>query len=164
MNEDIKNTLSALFAQDKKKADMAAQNKFEQEERGKVNDLEFTRILDEIITPTLKEISEFVDAQGWVGDITSENEEKYRGDLISPEKISIVFFRGTKPKYYRDHEHPHFTMIHSPGSAGVSFYRSTIMPGHGGMAGSAGGALLQELTAEMIHERVADLLVSILKR
>lgn len=163
MKDEIKGQLTSLFAQDKRKAEVAVQEKLERDAQAETNDAEFSRIRNAVILPAMREMSEFIIAQGWDSDISIEERQSGNYGQASPARITMTFFRGSKPAYYQQHDHPHVGVVHSQGSAGVWFPTSTIMPGRGGSSSSGAGVLLPEVTAEMVQGYIANVLSRVLK-
>lgn len=162
MKDEIKGQLASLFAQDKQKAEVAVLEKLEREAQAKDNDAEFLRIRETVIVPAMREMSEFIITHGWDSDISIEEGRSESGEHASPAKIAITLFRGSRPAYYQQHDHPHVAVVHSQGSAGVWFPTSTIMPGRGGSSSSGAGVLLSEVTAEMVQGYIVNVLSRVL--
>lgn len=163
MKDEVRGHLASLFAQDQQKAEVAVREKRERDAQAEVNDAEFLRIRDAVIVPAMREMAEFISTQGWDSDISIEEWQAGSPGKASPAKVAMTFFRGSKPARYQRHDYPHVWAVHSRGSAGVGFPTSTIMPGRGGSSGSGAGALLSEVTAEMVQGYIANVLSRVLK-
>ena len=164
MKDDLKGKLANLFAEDKKQVEKVTQEKDARAKKEAENLAEFLRLRESTIEPAMREIAEFVEAQGWECEIEKSDEERDRDGRASPAKIAMVFFRGTKPNYYRWHESPYFMVSCVKGSGSVAFNISTISPGSGGSSGPSGSAKFAEVDADLIQTRITDLLGRVLKR
>ncbi|KUR75362.1 hypothetical protein [Novosphingobium sp. Fuku2-ISO-50] len=163
MKDEVKGQLESLFAQDKQKTNMADQEKVEQVAQAEKNDAEFLRIRDVVIVPAMREMADFIAAQGWGSDISIEEGQTDSRGHKSPAKIALTFFRGSIPAYYSGHEYPYVWAVHSRGSAGVWFPTSTISPGRGGSSSSGTGAHLADVTVEMVQRHIVAVLSRVLK-
>lgn len=163
MKDEVRGQLESLFARDKQKVEVAAEEKRQRDAQAELNDAEFLRIRDAVIVPAMREMAEFISAQGWDSEISVEEWQAGSHGQASPAKVAMTLFRGSKPAYYQQHDYPHVWVVHSRGSAGVGFPTSTIMPGRGGSSNSGAGALLSEVTAEMMQGYIVDVLSRALK-
>lgn len=163
MKDEVRGLLANLFAQDKQKAEVAVQEKREGDAQAEMNDAEFLRIRDAVIVPAMREMAEFISTQGWDSEISIEEAQAGSHGQASPAKVAMTFFRGSKPAYFQRHDYPHVWAVHSRGSAGIWFPTSTIMPGRGGSSSSGAGALLLEVTTEMVQGYVVEVLSRVLK-
>jgi hypothetical protein len=163
MKNEVRGQLVSLFAQDKQKTEVAAQEKLERDAQAEVNDAEFLRIRDAVIVPAMREMAEFICTQGWDSEISIEEAQSGNHGQTSPAKVAMTFFPESKPAHYQWHDYPNVSAVHSRGSAGVWFPTSTITPGRGGSSSSGAGALLSDVTAEMVQGYIADILSRVLK-
>jgi hypothetical protein len=142
---------------------MAIQEKDNQAAQADKNDAEFLRIRDAVILPAMREMVDFIATQEWGSDISIEEGHQDIRGYESPAKIAMTLFRGSKPAYYNRDQHPYVWAVHSRGSTGVWFPTSTISPGRGGSSSSGSGALLADVTVEMVQGHIADVLSRVLK-
>ncbi|MFD2138249.1 hypothetical protein ACFSLT_28845 [Novosphingobium resinovorum] len=93
MKDEVRGQLESLFARDKQKAEVAAQEKRERVAQAELNDAEFLRIRDAMIVPAMREMAEFISTQGWDSEISIEEWQAGSHGQASPAKVAMTLFR-----------------------------------------------------------------------
>jgi hypothetical protein len=158
MKDETKARLEAILDVHEAAKHAAAQTKHVRETKEEVFLREFNRIREAIIRPAMEEIGKHVQLRSCSFEIHDEDErlpDPHRGGGRNPS-IAIIFFPGEQrtPR----HQFPALTVFCDKHNECVIFHDRTITPGKGGTAGSSGEVPLEQITSDLIQERILNVL------
>jgi hypothetical protein len=164
VKDEIKNKLSALFAENEKKKQAAevAQDARQSKEAQFLT--AFEDAADNIIEPAMREISELLQANGFHCLISRVQESIDDRHLIRPSDVTLVISRDPIKYYNRiaRERHPHFTVFCDKSKQIFQFHESTIGQNTGGHGGSCGEATLETLTKDLLQAKITKTIQDII--
>ena len=111
-----------------------------------------------VIRPAMEEIGERVKQRGYGYQITNADDSFHTSTEAS---ITLVLHaESDRPGGYN---RPHFSVICDKHAGQVRFREDTTGGGHGGPAGSAGEATLEQLTPELIQEKILKMVAEVFR-
>nr|WMC97924.1 hypothetical protein RAR13_04205 [Aminobacter aminovorans] len=163
MKDDIKSKLDAAFEKHEASKRAAATAKQVAETKEQVFLREFVEARDAIIRPAMEEIGEYVKGKGYSYEVSTEDDQvSLDGRSRSiPASIRLTMFIGERR--YPVNEHPGFSVICEKGQQKVRFHESTMSPMRGGHAGSAGDAILPDLTRDLIQQKILKVVAEVFR-
>jgi len=163
MSDKLKTELDAIFNAHEETKKQVERKKSEREQREEAFVQSFYGCRDSVIRPTFETIGEYVKAKGYKYHIETSEEQTDREGRYQPPSISIRFLVGEDDRHYRSHEYPHLSVICEKSSSKLRFHESTMSPGRGGHAGGAGETTPNEITADLINQKVLKVLKEVFK-
>lgn len=163
MTDKLKSELDAIFATHSKTKKKAEVEKSERESREEAFVQSFYTIQESIIRPTFEAIGDYVKGQGYEYRIDAKKEFSDREGRYEAPRVSIRFMLADRPGHYQDHDYPYFSVICEKASNKVRFHESTMSPGRGGQSGSVGDATLDGVTAQLLQEKLLNLIRAVFK-
>ncbi|WP_018183967.1 hypothetical protein [Kaistia granuli] len=163
MKDELKQTLDAAFQRHEASKRAATEAKQVAETKAQTFLRDFIEARDTIIRPAMEEIGEYVRNQGYVFEVSTEDDKPSpdgRGRSIAAS-IRLTFLLGDRhrPSY----EYPGLSVICEKQQQKVRFHESTMSPGRGGHAGPAGEATLNSITKEMVQEKISKVVAEIFR-
>ncbi|MCU6456139.1 hypothetical protein LPN01_18840 [Sphingomonas sp. A2-49] len=162
MDEEAKKAMDALFAEDKQRVEKVEKARdLEAEAQAKfVSD--FVEVRDSVIIPAMKEFADYIKPHGWTGELEvaedTPEHRGYQGKVDRPATAAaagMVFYRGdTRTSLGAGRTYPHFRIAAVKRAKNVWFHESTMGPNHGGSAGGAGTATLDQFNASFVQDRM----------
>lgn len=169
MDEEAKRKLDGLFAKDRTQAKAAEKRRDTEAEAQAALVEAYLEARERVIVPAFEEFAGYVREHGWSSKIETRDEEpestNYRGQRSGPTAAgaSISFARGeTPPAPGLGRSVPHFSINCNKRDKRVEFHTCTIGPNHGGSAGGAGSAKVEELTPDAIQTKMVDFFAKLL--
>ena len=156
MDEKAKAAFEAIF---KRHEDTKSKGLKAQEERGKEEDQSLARfdaLRESTIKPAMKAVGEYVESKGLSYRIVEKEDSRDTEGRDHPASIAFVFLVGGDT-YRPVHEYPSLTLFCEKRTGKVRLHQSTMVPGSGGQAGPVGEILIEEMTEEMIQQRLAGI-------
>lgn len=152
MKDDIKSRLDATFQKHEATKRAAIEAKQVAETKEQIFLREFMEARESIIRPAMEEIGEYVKSKGHNYEVSTEDDSPSLDSRSrsTPASIHLTLGDGHRPS----HEFPGFSVICEKGQQKVRFHESTMWPGRGGHAGSAGEASLSEVTKDLVQEKI----------
>lgn len=112
---------------------------------------EFFAVCEETIHPAMQEVSDILTAQGCRCTIEAKDESS-AGSSRSPGGITLTVHNQPRQK---DVEDPHFTVECDKAGRRVKFHEGTIGSAMGGSLMDVGEASLVDISADLIHDKLA---------
>jgi hypothetical protein len=162
VKQDLKTRLDAAFAGH---AEKDQQRQAVKRERLRQDDIflrRFHEVSSSLIKPALEEIGAFAQSKGLGFRIDQQQDGGTADGKHTEASISIRFYPGENQEHRPAHEYPHLSVMCSKFKQNVWLHQSTLSPGRGGQAGSVGEFQLDDLSEDLIQEKIADLLHKIL--
>jgi len=157
MKDETKSKLDAIFDRHEASKRAAAQAKQVVESKEEAFVRAFNEASDKIIRPALEEVGKHAKARGISYEISNEEDKLPTGrEPGRSASIAITFFPGEKK--YPPTEFPALTVFCEKHKQRVRFHERTMMPGRGGHAGPTGEADLPQITADLIQQKILDVL------
>lgn len=163
MRNEIKSKLDAAFHRHEASKRAAATAKREAETAEQVFLSEFVKARDTIIRPAMEEVGQYVKDKGYGYEVSTEDDKPSLDgrSRSTPASIRLTIFLDDRHHPMR--ENPGFSVICEKYERKVRFHESTMSPGRGGHAGSAGEAALTDLTNDMIQEKILKVVAEIFR-
>lgn len=150
MKDTTKKALDSVLKQHDAKKKRAAENQAVQQKNVDEVQERFKTVLASVIRPVLESVGEHLKSAGH-GYRISEGvrDEGYSTD--SRQRITFTLFVDGK-QAGRPEDYPHFGFILEREK--VIMHQSTIGPGRGGSGGSIGDVRVDEITPELVEEKL----------
>jgi hypothetical protein len=114
---------------------------------------EFYKVRDEIVKPAMEAIAAMVEEKGYPCDIKAKDAQTELSSSL-PASIEIIINRDPK----RGQQQPHLEVICDKVQRKVRFHESTLGSGGMGTAHDVGEVTLDEISEDLIQEKLADLI------
>ena len=163
MADKLKAELDAIFkthGETKKKIEV---ERSEREQREEAFVQSFYALEESTIRPAFEVIGEYVKGRGYEYRIDGKKEGTDRDGRYEAPRLSIRFLLADRPGHHQEHDYPHFSVICEKSGDKVRFHESTMSPGRGGRSGGVGETGLNEVTAQLLHEKLLNLLREVFK-
>ncbi|MDD5581469.1 MAG: hypothetical protein PHY16_19660 [Methylobacter sp.] len=163
MPDKLKTELDAIFNAHEETKKKIEHQKSQQELREEAFVQSFHELQDSLIRPTFESIGEYITVKGYKYRIETSEEQTDRDGRYQSPSISIRFLVGEDDRRYQSHEYPHLSVICEKRTSKLRFHESTMSPGKGGRAGSAGETTPTELTVDVLNQKVIKVLREVFK-
>jgi hypothetical protein len=120
----------------------------------------FYAVCDETIQPAMQEVSDILTAQGYRCTIALTDESS-AGSSRSPGGITLTVYNQPRQK---DIEDPHFTVECDKAGRKVKFHEGRVGSAMGGSLMEAGEAGLADISADLIHDKLATWITKVFGR
>lgn len=121
----------------------------------------FTALAKSTIRPAMEEVIEQLRASGHDAAIKEEQERREHDSKTRGASIMLyVYPLGQKSRYFNENDCPHFGVIANTSKDTVYTHESTMMPGRGGSAGGGGEFHLDQISSDLVHDRILHVLSS----
>lgn len=124
---------------------------------------QFSEARDSIIRPAMEEIGNYIKGKGYDYEVTEEDDKPSLDHRSRSTPASITFTIFVGKRHYPLNENPMLSVICEKGLERVRFHESTISRSRGGHSGSAGAVTLNELTEELIHEKILKVVAEVFR-
>jgi hypothetical protein len=122
---------------------------------------QFYAACDATIHPAMQEVSDILTEQDYRCTIKVEDESSSAGSSRSPGGITLAVHNQLRQK---DVEDPQFTVECDKERRKVKFHEGTIGSAMGGSLMDTGEASLSDISADLIHDKLATWITNILGR
>jgi|SoiMethySBSTD1v2_1073268.scaffolds.fasta_scaffold1158879_1 hypothetical protein len=162
MKKDVEQQINAVFKAREEKAQHAHEVYQEKEDKATEFLQRFLAHRASVIKPALASIADYLRTKG----VDSRIEEA--DDPHSQQAASITIFlpvatrdRSERPSTDKQ---PHLTVICDKHAQLVRFHESTMSPTSSGHAGGAGEAKLEDVTEDLVHQKVLTVVKDVFGR
>lgn len=162
MKDDIKSGLDTIFRTHQEKKDNTQRAEEEKGRREKEFLTQFYAHQETTIKPAMEAIGKYVEEKGVAYRIDESKDEISQDIKRRGASISICFLVG-RDAGRPSHEYPYFTVFCDKHAQRARFSQSTLSPGLRGHSGAAGDALLNEVTEDLIHEKIIKILTEVFR-
>lgn len=163
MTDDLNAKLDAIFNARSNKEAEAERLKQEIAQQREVSLQEYLVLQNNLIRPALEVFVQKLADRGHKSSIYEiADGEQVSGNTRSAT-IGIRLLLNQETTHRGSHEYPHVSMSVDKAGRRVQFTHSTMVPGKGGMAGGDGAVGYDELTAELINEKVLKVIAAVFK-
>lgn len=163
MTDELNAKLDAIFDARSDKEAAAERLREEIAQQRKASLEEYLLLQESLIRPTLEVFVQKLAERGHKSSIYDFTDgEQIHGNTRSAT-IGIRFLLDRETTHRSTHEYPHLTMSVDKAGRKVNFSHSTMAPGRGGMAGGDGTVGYDELTPELINEKVLKVIAAVFK-
>jgi hypothetical protein len=164
MHKDIQDQFDAAFAANAKKVEAQQQAKVAKESQKDAFVRAFKELRTSSFRPALEEIAQYLQTNGMKTRIEELDEERaHSGRLEQHTAILIRLLIGDEERHYASHEQPYLQLICDQHAQLVQFHENTVAPGRGGHGGETGTANLDQVTHELIQQKVLAVVREVLK-
>lgn len=161
MTDDVNSKLDEIFNARAERLAAATHAQLENEKKQDAVFEEFLVLKASVIRPALDALSRKLADRGH-GSKVFETQAGDRPDGDKQE-IGIRFRLDAGAHFGRGNEYPHLTLSFDKSARKVQFYRCTMSPGKGGMAGSDGSADFDSLTEDLINQKALKVIAEVFK-
>lgn len=158
MNDKLKIQLDAIFNAYNEEKKHLQLLKSERERKEEAFLQAFYALQESTIRPTFEYIGEYIKTQGYEYRIDVRQESTGRDGQYNSPEISLRLLVDSSTGHHLSHEYPYFSVICEKRSQTVRFHESTMSPNRGGRAGGAGEAKLDEVTPELLQQKILNIL------
>lgn len=159
MTDDLNSKLDDIFNARAERLNAATHAQLEKEKKQDAALEEFLVLKESVIRPTLQALSHKLSDRGHESKVF-ETQGDGRG-VGGAHEIGIRFLLDAGAHSSRGNEYPHLTLSFDKVVRKVQFYRSTMSPKRGGMAGSDGSADLDSVTEDLINQKALKVIAEI---
>jgi hypothetical protein len=156
MKENIRTALDSIFSahEVKQRAADEAEDKRRNEEQAFLD--AFVQKREGVIRPAMEEIGRAIKDKGHSYDIVTDDGARRGGP-------SIRFCMPMGAKYHTGYDCPGLEVVADRHAHRVRFQESTMIPTRGGHSGSAGEAPLDDVTPELIQEKILKVVAEVFR-
>lgn len=159
MTDDVNSKLDEIFNARAERLAAATHAQLEKEKKQDAALEEYLALKEAVIRPTLEALSRKLRDRGHESKVF-ETQGDERG-VGGTHEIGIRFLLDGGAHSSRGNEYPHVTLAFDKIVQKVQFYRSTMSPKRGGMAGSDGSADLSSITEDLINQKTLKVIAEI---
>lgn len=158
MNNKLKSEIDTLFnGYEGRKAEQQKESQAQKQKEDRLLK-EFYSIRERVIKPAMEEIGEILKARGQNYRIEENNESIDHEGKTKDAQIGIYFLLPKQEHIYDLHRYPSVSFIATRYKEKVWVRESTIGPTRGGHSGSAGEYPLEQITTELVQQKVMKVL------
>lgn len=163
MTDDLNARLDAIFDAKSSKEAEAERLKEEIARQKEAGLQEFLALQNNVIRPTLEIFVQKLAERGRKSSIYEIADGEQVGGNTRSATIGIRLLLDQESKYRGSNEFPHLSMSADKAGRRVQFYHSTMSPGRGGTAGGDGTVGYDELSPDLINEKVLKVIAAVFK-
>lgn len=163
MTNDVDSKLDDIFNSRAERLAAAAHAQQEKEMQQDATVVEFLALKESLIRPTLEALAQKLSDKGQESKIFEVQDGERGSGSVQDAKIGIRFLLDERANYARGNEYPHLTLSLDKASRKVQFYKSTMTPSRGGMAGGDGSVDLGSLTEQLINQKALSVIGEVYK-
>lgn len=161
MTDDVNSKLDDIFNARAERLAAATQAQIEKEKKQDAALEEFLALKESVIRPALDALSQNLSDRGQESKVFETQVGERSGD--DKHEIGIRFLLDAGARFSRGNEYPHLTLSFDKSARKVQFYRCTMSPGKGGMAGGDGSADFDSLTEDLINQKALKVIADVFK-
>ena len=159
MKNDIKSKLDTAFAKLEEAQRDAAEEKAVAETKAEAFRKRFLDVRESMIRPAMEEIGQYIRSKGYDFDITASD-----GDKNGAASIKLTIIEGPRSGFYRPGANPTLPglSVHCLSEKQVVGFHENTIGNYGGHASGAGEFTLEQLTKDLVQDKVANVLAEML--
>jgi hypothetical protein len=157
MKDEIRSKFDAAFAKREEIKQAAADEQKARETKEEAFLRAFLACRESVMRPAMEEVADYVRSKGHSCEIkTEEYRAAAQRERARDASIRITFFTAKRDR--PDYEFPGLAILCNQSAENVLFHETTMGPSRGGHAGGAGASSLVDLTADLIQEKVFNVI------
>ena len=151
MKKDVEQQIDKVFKAREEKAQRAHELYKEKEDKATAFLQRFLTHRASVIKPALESIADYLRTKGVDSRIEEADDQHSQQAAIT---ISLPVATLDRNKHPSMENQPHLSVICDKHAQLVRFHESTMSPTSGGHAGGAGEAKLEDVTEDLVHQKV----------
>jgi hypothetical protein len=162
MKKDVEQQIDAVFKAREDKAQRAHDVYKEKEDKATAFLQRFLAHRASVIKPALKSIADYLRTKGV--DSRIEEADDQHSQQAASITISLPVATLDRNKHPSMENQPHLTVVCDKHAQLVRFHESTMSPTSVGHAGGAGEAKLEDVTEDLVHQKVLAIVKDVFGR
>jgi hypothetical protein len=162
MKKEVKQQIDAVFKAREDRAQRAYEVYQEKEDKATAFLARFLAHRAAVIKPALESIADYLRTKGVDSKIEEANDQhSQQGASIT---ISLPEAALDRSGHSSIDKQPHLTVVCDKHAQLVRFHQSTMSANSGGHMGSAGEAKLEDVTEDLVHQKVLTVVTDVFRR